>query len=162
MILKKQRGQGRKLKVLVNYIDDFIPFEETDGKYEHFHVPCCRSFINSPKIRRKIKIYFLRKWIETTEKFIEKSKTMHLDFCKVVAIICEPDIWDSEIIIFYDKNYYDTFFTRNDECQIWTKVNNKSSFIKRHGIKTHLSEVCINIKDIDEDYVYNSFIWSYE
>ena len=159
--VKKQRGQGRKLKSLLGYIDDFIPFEETNNRYEHFHVPCSRSFINSPKTRVKIKTAFLRKWIETTEKFIENSKTMHLDFCKVVAIICEQDIWDSEIIIFYDNKYYDTFFIRNDECQTWTKVDSKNSFIKRHGINTDLSEICINQKYTDEDYVYNSFMWVY-
>ncbi len=160
-MLKKQRGQGRKLKTLLNYIDEFIPFEETDGKYEHFHVPCCQSFINSPKTRAKIKTAFFRKWIETTEKFIEESKIKKLPFCKVVAIICEEDLWDSEIIIFYDKNYYDTFFTRNNDCQTWTQIKNKNSFIKQHGVSTRLTEVCISTKYIDDDYVYSSFMWCY-
>ena len=160
-MIKKQRGQGRKLKALLNYIDEFTPFLETDGRYEHFHVPCSRSFINSPKTRAKIKTAFLRKWIETTEKFIEESKTKKLPFCKVVGIIFEADLWDSEIIIFYDKNYYDTFFTRNDDCQTWTQIENKNSFIKQHGINTSLTEVCISTKYIDDDYVYNSFMWCY-
>jgi len=156
---KKERGKLRKLKQLLNYIDEFIPFEETDSKYEHFHVPCSDSFINNPKTSRKIKIAFLKKWIATTEKFIEQSRDINLPFCKIVAMISEQDFWGSEIIIFYDKSNYDEFFNRNE----WTQIDNQTSFAKRYGIDTHMTEVLVNNKYF-EDYngrSYNEFLWFY-
>ena len=161
MKFNKQRGQGRKLKSLLNYIDGFVPFEETKDKYDHFHVPCSSDFISNPKTRSKIRTAFLKKWIETTEKWIEESKTQAFPFCKVVTVIDEGNLWESQIIIFYDKSYYDNFFERNDEGQIWTQLDNKKSFIKRHGLQTHLTEVCICQKYTDEDYFFESFMWVY-
>ena len=159
--MAKQRGKKRKLQSLLNFIDGFVPFLETDEKYEHFHVPCSRSFIDSPKMRLKHKAVFLKKWLETTEKFIEESKLKNLPFCKIVAVTIEDDYWGSQIIIFYDKDYYDNFFIRNDEYQTWTEVNNRQSFIKQHGVTTPLTEKCIKETLIDDDYDESSFMWVY-
>ena len=160
-MLSKQRGKKRKLQSLLNNIDGFVPFLETDEKYEHFHVPCSRSFIDGAKTRTKLKAQFLKKWLETTEKFIEISKTKSLPFCKIVAVTIEDDYWGSQIIIFYSKEYYDNFFKRNDEYQTWTEVDNRRSFIKQHGVTTSLTERCIMETLIDDDYEENSFMWIY-
>ena len=48
---KRQRGQTQKLNRLINRIDEFMPFSELSQVYEHFHVPCSNTFINSPKTK---------------------------------------------------------------------------------------------------------------
>lgn len=49
----------------------------------------------------------------------QQRKYKTLPFCKVAALITYPDIRASRIIIFYDENYYKTFWDRRNPYQIW-------------------------------------------
>ena len=59
MKYKKERGQSRKLKTLIDNIHLIVPFENTDIRYEHFHVSS-GSFISSPKTSGKVKTAFCK------------------------------------------------------------------------------------------------------
>ena len=59
MKYKKERGQNRKLKILIDNMHLFVPFENTDVRYEHFHVPS-GNFISSPKTSGKVKTAFCK------------------------------------------------------------------------------------------------------
>ena len=160
MKYKKQRGQKRRFKALVKNIDRFKPFMDITGSYEHFHVPC-GPFISSPKTSAKIKTAFCKAWLDKTEEII-KQKPASLPFCKVITMINESNLWNSQIIIFYDKDYYEGFWVRNTEEQKWTLINdNSKSFIKKHNIQTELSE--IGYKEIisDDDFFEISNLWFY-
>lgn len=52
----------------------------------------------------------------------------------------DPYFGDSQIIIFYDEGYYNTFFDRKGSYQTWTKLDDNKSFVKRRGISTGLNE----------------------
>jgi len=136
-----QRGQRRKLSALLKHIDSFNAFQNIDESFEHFHVPCANFFIESHKTNSKIKTAFCKKWIETTEKFI-KQKPTDLPFCKVVCVLCVPYFWDSQIIIFYDENYYSSFWDRKTPEQTWAQIEDaRISFTRERGIVTSLKEI---------------------
>ncbi|MEO1769200.1 DUF3916 domain-containing protein [Candidatus Enterococcus ferrettii] len=156
---KKQRGQRRKLEMLLKHIDDFTPFLETDCKYQHFHVPSS-SFIDSQKTREKVKTEFCRAWIGTTERFI-LQKPDDLPFCKVVAVISVPYYWNSQIIIFYDENYYNGFWDRTGPEQFWIKLDREYSFCKDRNIKTFMRESYFQEKIIDDE-TFTDDLWFYE
>jgi putative nucleotidyltransferase with HDIG domain len=103
MKYKKQRGQKRKLTALIRNIYQIKPFQDTNCQYEHFHVPCSQ-FISSPKTYGRIKTQFCKAWLDKTAEIMEQKPDC-LSFCKVVAVIDEFDLWESQIIIFYDKKY---------------------------------------------------------
>ena len=63
---KKQRGQRRRLKTMFGYIDQFVPFSDTEQKYEHFHVQSS-PFIEINRTSGSVKTTFCRKWLETAE-----------------------------------------------------------------------------------------------
>lgn len=156
----KQRGQRRKLKNLLSNIDKFEAFTDVDIEYEHFHVPST-PWIECPKTSRKVKTAFCKKWIEKTNEFI-CQKPDNLTFCKVVAVISYPKLWDSQIIIFYDEKYYKDFWNRKGPYQTWIRIEDKTrSFIKTRGIKTWLPET--GYKEIinEEDKIYKSYLWYY-
>lgn len=155
---KKQRGQGRKLKMLLRRINEFTPFLETDDNYDHFHVPS-DPFIDSLKTRGRIKTEFCRAWISTTERFI-LQKPNDLPFCKVMAVISVPYYWNSQIIIFYDENYYNNFWDRTGPEQFWTKIDQEYSFCKERNIKTAVREMCYQEKMIDDELFVND-LWFY-
>lgn len=150
-INKKQRGQRRKLELLFKYIDTFKAFESTNDAYEHFHVPG-DNFIEYIKTTSKVKTAFCKKWIDTTLRFISEKPT-ELEFCKVVALISVPNYWSSQIIIFYDEDYYSEFWNRDDDYQRWESIDGKYSFTKERGIHTLLLEKGYKEIICEEDFV---------
>jgi hypothetical protein len=67
----------------------------------------------------------------------------------------------SQIIIFYDQKYYDTFWNRHNEYQDWTRITNGSSLAKERNIHTDLKETGFKETLTDEDYTYVSYLWFY-
>ena len=157
---KTQRGQKRKLNALLANINQIQPFQNTDCQYEHFHVPCSQ-FISSPKTYGKIKTQFCRAWLDKTAEVIER-KPDYLSFCKVVALIDEFDLWESQIIIFYDKNYYNSFWSRTSGEQTWEPIENQGrSFIQERHIESTLKEKCY-LETIDDfEYFHKTILWFY-
>ena len=145
---KKQRGQRRRLERMFSYIDEFpeTAFSrrfDKDNKSEKLLVPS-GEFIESHKTYPEVKTAFCRKWAETAEKIYD-SKPDDIPFCKVTAMILPDGLWYSQIIIFYDKEYYDNFFDRNetyeDGCSLlWFPDNTGHSFCRERNIKTSLTE----------------------
>lgn len=167
MIRSKSRGQQKKFKRLLSWLDKIEPFKNTndllfkdvEDKFEHFHVPC-GPWLSKPKTSGKIKTAFCKKWLEKTEEIIG-NKPKDLPFCKVVAAITYPDVRESQIIIFYDEEYYNSFWDRKGPYQIWTRVDDKRSFAKERGIMTELPEIGYLEELNDEDYCAKSHIWFY-
>lgn len=167
MIRSKSRGHLRKFKRLLRWMDKIdpfknandLPFKDTEDSYEHFHVPC-GPWLSKPKTSGKIKTAFCKKWLEKTEEIIG-NKPKDLPFCKVVAAITYPDVRESQIIIFYDEEYYNSFWDRKGPYQIWTRVDDKRSFAKERGIMTKLPEIGYIEELNDEDYYTKSNIWFY-
>lgn len=137
--IKKQRGQWRKLDNLLKNIEQIAPFQNTLSPYEHFHVPS-DEFIQHPQTGANVKTVFCRRWIEKTEQII-RTKPSQLPFCKIVALLSVPQFWSSQIIIFYSRSYYDSFWIRNGPEQFWKPIDNeKVSFMKNRNIITFLNE----------------------
>ena len=164
MKYEKVRGQKRKLKILLRDIDKIQPRFDYDGECEHYHIPC-GFWISSPKNSSRIQTEFIKKWIDKTKEIID-SKPENDKFCKVVASIVYPDFWSSQITIFYDEEYYNTFFDRKGPYQTWTKIEG-ISFVKNRHINMSLKEQgyneVIDNKTVceDEDEIYRNQIWFY-
>ncbi len=157
---KKQRGQERRLKTLLDKINQIQPFQNTECKYEHFHVPCS-NFISSPKTSGKIKTAFCKAWLNKTAEIMQQ-KPDGISFCKVVAVIDEFDFWESQIIIFYDKDYYDSFWQRNSTEQSWNAIDKCGlSFVQRRNIEPKLKEKVYYEVIIDLDYTKKTILWFY-
>ncbi|MFR6100140.1 DUF3916 domain-containing protein [Longibaculum muris] len=155
---KKQRGQKRKLEKMFSYIDCFEPCWNQDVLYEHFHVPS-DPFIERAKTSNQAKRSFYQKWLSTTKKFIEE-KPQDLKFCKIVALLSIPNLWSSEIIIFFDKSYYESFFERHDDYQKWILIEN-DSFAKRQSLNIDLCEMGIRQFINDEGDIFTNELWFY-
>lgn len=158
---KKQRGQKRRLNRMLRHIDEFVPFRDMDIEFEHFHVPCT-PFIEATKTAGSVKTAFCRKWLEKTEDFIAQ-KPLNIPFCKVVAVISEPNFWSSQIIIFYSEEYYNTFWKRDGPYQKWEFIDDKTkSFVTPRNIKTDLVEKGYYEVYIDDEDVYKPHtLWFY-
>lgn len=90
MSCKKQRGQKRRLRALLENINRFVPFTDTGLPYEQFSVPCGR-FISSPKTSGKVKTAFCRAWLQKTEQILAQ-KPANMPFCRVTALLDETGL----------------------------------------------------------------------
>ena len=163
MFYGKSRGQGRKYKRLLKYIAEIEPYidkeEIEEWGFEHFHVPC-PVWLDMPRTSSKIKTAFCKAWIRKTEEIL-KAKPKNFEFCKVVCAICIPYVRDSQIIIFYNQKYYETFWNRHGDYQNWSKIPDGRSLMKERNIVTDLKEYGFKEILTDEDYTSVSQIWFY-
>ncbi|MBO5559627.1 MULTISPECIES: DUF3916 domain-containing protein [Ruminococcus] len=163
MYYGKSRGQRRKFKRLLENIAEIEPYQDIDEinewGFEHFHVPGS-VWLDMPKTSSKIKTLFCKAWIRKTEEIL-KAKPDGLKFCKVVCFLCIPDLFCSQIIIFYGRKYYDSFWDRHNEYQDWSRITNGSSLAKERNIHTDLKEAGFKETIHDEDETYNSYLWFY-
>lgn len=154
--MKKQRGVYRKLNLLLKKIDLFEPVKK-DNIYEEFVVPGNNFLDVSPiSIKRK----FIIKWLEITEKFINNKDNKR--FCRIVGMIETKEISNSRIILFYDEEYYNNFWKREDSYQIWKRLDSKKSLKQRLNIQTNLKEIGFKETLNDDDFKYETELWFYE
>ncbi len=156
----KIRGQQRKLNKLLEYTEKIKAYEHTDISCESFSVPSS-PFIQSQKTAGRIKTQFAEAWLlKAQEVLLQKPK--NLPFCKVVAILDEPDFWNSKIIVFYDETYYNTFWKRDGAGQKWCIIReNGKSFLKQRNVTVNLPEISISELIDDGGTVKKSTLWVY-
>ena len=157
---KKVRGQRHKLRKLLRDIDGLTPFEsESNRLYAHFHVPS-GTWLNSPSTAGTVKTAFCKAWLEQCQRFIQ-AKPTNLSFCRVVAVLCEPLLGESQIVIFYSQEYFETFWKRNYSDQSWLPLNKGSSFTAKRGITTALTEMGYEETLLVDGKTIKSTLWFY-
>ena len=124
--------------------------------YVDYGVPSSNFLDVSPNnIKRK----FIIKWLEITEKFIKNKDDK--TFCKIVAMIVTKEISNSRIILFYNEEYYNNFWKREDSYQTWEKLDSKKSLKQRLNIQTNLKEIGFKETLNDDDFKYETELWFY-
>ena len=71
------------------------------------------------------------------------------------------EISNSRIIFFYDEEYYNNFWKRNDSYQTWEKIDSKNSLKQKLNIQTNLKEIGFKETINDEDFKYETELWVY-
>lgn len=158
-IRTKQRGQRRKLDQLLNHINQVTTEYSPVDDYEHFHVPCRNDFLDSPNTSGYVKRKFCQIWLDKTLSFIN-NKPSDIEFCKIVCMVSPKFFWNSQIIIFYDDQYYETFWNRHNEYQSWIKISGKS-YKDAFVLETNMKEVGFIEEINEEDCSYIGELWFY-
>ena len=82
-------------------------------------------------------------------------------FLKVLLIISLPDIFYSELTVFFDEEYYNDFFKRNNEQQKWTRLPKNRSLLCEWDIQSNLPELGFLEEIIDEGFSSKGELWFY-
>ena len=163
MFYGKSRGQSKKYKRLLKNIDKIKAYEDKaeieEWGFEHFHVPC-RVWLDMPRTSSKIKTEFCKAWIRKTEEIL-KAKPEEFEFCKVVCCLCIPHLRNSQIIVFYTRKYYESFWERHCGYQEWEDLPEGQSLMKERNIVTDLKETGFKETLTDEDYTAIQRLWFY-
>jgi hypothetical protein len=79
-----------------------------------------------------------------------------------VAIIDLPSLWNSQIVVFFDEEYFNNFFIRDSTEQNWRTIPDIRDFLQEWNldIPLDLSIRGYYEKIHDEDYNYEGEIWA--
>ena len=159
----KQRGLKRKCAGFIRRITEetetFPQPHDGDG-YWHLHLPVGRDFIHSASTRTGIRRLCVQTLINRAQHLVSIAPP-GTPPVRVVVAVSWPDFWPSQIIIFFNPEYFDNFFSRNTEAQCWTRLPQNRSLIHEWNISIpdEFSE-CGYLEEInDEDDNYKGEMW---
>jgi len=87
----------------------------------------------------------------------ETNESIILQSC----CLCEPLLGESQIVIFYSQEYFETFWKRNYSDQSWLPLNKGSSFTAKRGITTALTEMGYEETLLVDGKTIKSTLWFY-
>lgn len=159
----KPRGLKRRCKKMVEYIMDSVKEFPCEGEescgYWHTHVPTS-PFMDSKHTPKSVRKLCAQTLIDASAKLVDISPNSDVK-THVVTTISLPELWGSQIIVFFGDNYFNTFFDRNSECQRWIPLPSYRNICKEWGLRIPNGfEVKGYREEIhDEDYERIGEIW---
>lgn len=155
---KKIRGMKRKTNTMIKRIEEHtksFPSTFYNDEYWNMLLSVSQAFIASRKTPRKVKRLCIQTLLNQANHLIN-MKPSDTHTYRVVVLISINNLWDSQIIIFKNEDYFHNFFNRDSEFQKWILLSNEIDFWETwemsvcHSFKTlHFQEI---IYDADECY----------
>lgn len=160
---KKVRGARRKCLLMIEKINSLTnnyPDTKIYDEYWHMHLPVAQAFINSNKTPTYVRKECMQSLLNRAKHLSEIKSNLDVKN-RVTVCISLPNIWDSQIIVFIDENYYNDFFYRNNDFQKWTPLSENRSLSKVRNLmvpegfqeKGYIEEI------FDEDFNVVSELW---
>ncbi|MED3125587.1 DUF3916 domain-containing protein [Bacillus wiedmannii] len=160
---KKIRGMKRKTNTMIKRIEEHtktFPSAFYNDEYWYMPLPVSQAFINSCKTPRKVKRLCIQTLLNQVQHLI-KIKPSDTHTYRVVVFISIESLWNSQIIVFKNEDYFHNFFNRNSEFQKWIPLSNKSNFWKSLGISICSTVQMLHFQEViyDEDAIDEKEIW---
>lgn len=158
----------RRLNILKKWPDSFkifFPENASNEDYWNCKLPILSGIVNNEHVTYEVKRECIQYLINAVENVIN-LKTTHFinDPCKIIGLISIPDLFSSEITIFFNQEYYEHFFKRSGKYQTWQPIDGSRSLLKEYNIKLPtnivLQEMGFIETIIDEDYSYQGEVWA--
>ncbi|PCJ47884.1 MAG: hypothetical protein COA74_10650 [Gammaproteobacteria bacterium] len=145
----KVRGIPRRLRALEKWAEDFeqtVPIYEHQ-KYWNYKIPVLDRLVNQPTTNFEIQSKALSCLIIAAAHLAKSPLKEKLPYYKVAVLLVLPDMFSSEVTVFFDKNYYDKFYYTDNLLS----DNQKPSSQFEIDIPSEFSEVGTIVKWKDED-----------
>lgn len=160
---KKVRGSRRKCNCVMDKLKALtlnFPVDFQDKPYWHLHLPVAKDFVISKHTPNYVYKQITQALVDSA-KHLSDIKPNDIEFCKVVLVLDFDNIFDSQIIVFFNEDYYNSFFTRDTIYQKWTMLEEECQRIKQWNIKLPDGfDVRGYLEEInDVDYKYIGKIW---
>lgn len=160
MFRSKPRGLRRKFRQMVRRIEaetELFPPRDVES-YWHLHLPVARTFIDSqrtPFTTRRLCVQTLIDRAHHLSRVAPESEDI-----RVVVAVTLPELWASQIIVFFGPNYFDRFFERSGDEQQWVLIENRS-LINEWQLKLppEFQEQGYDETICEEELLFKSRIW---
>jgi len=165
---EKLRGVNRRLRALEKWSNNFenhFPIEHSDEKYWNYKIPVLDRMVNSPTTSEYIQSHCINAIFHAANQ-IHNAKPKSMDNAIVTALITYPDMFDSEVCVFFDSKYFNGFFKRNDENNKMEPITNRSLLnllnIKRPPSCEEVGYNCVITEHYDgKNHFYEQEWWMY-
>lgn len=162
--LKKIRGKKRKViqlcRRIANRTKEFPLSSLCSRGYFDYKLPAYQGFIDCTYQATDIRKQVCQALVDATTQLIH-TKPHHLQHTKVVLLLTLPDLFYASINVFFDQDYYKSFFQRDTQYQTWSLINFEGSQASQYDliIPTNTHSKVIQETIIDEDCSYTSEIF---
>ncbi len=151
---KKLRGINRYLKQFSNYLQNLekrSPIKYDNYDYWNEKIWIYEKLLNN----KKYQIEVFNKYIQSTRIFSDKNKKDNAIF---TIIISTPNLFSSEICVFYSEKYFNDFITPSSDYQKLIPI--EKGLIDNLELTITGKYQVLNFKEqiIDEDYIYNGIL----
>lgn len=160
----KVRGARRKCRAMIEAIEagttTFPAEQEPECGYWHVHLPVDQAFIDSQKTPHWVRRQCVQCLIDGAER-LRYLKPKSRESIRVVTCISSPELWDSQIIVFFDHEYFSSFFDRDSDFHSWTPLS-ASRLLSREwslNVPDIFSERGYHERIRDEDYSHDGEVW---
>lgn len=143
----------------MNELGDVFPSEDRPGcGYWHAHLPVAQGFIDSPRTPYGVRKSCIHALVRTADRLRDR-RPAGLE-SRVVAAISLPNLWGSQIIVFFGTQYWSTFFDRSSPDQEWTPLPRSRSIAREYALSLPNQMVERGYREIirDDDYESQSDI----
>ncbi|MDF2841104.1 MAG: hypothetical protein K0Q99_1876 [Clostridia bacterium] len=160
---KKVRGANRKANSIIKKLElDTMHFPNNleNKSYFHFHIPSSQDFINGAKTPNYVREQVTQAMVDCTNHLYH-MKPKDIPFCKIVVVFDFADLFDSQIVIFLDEEYYKSFFIRDTDSQRWNLLDKECQALKQWNIKIpeHFSLRGYSEQISEDTYNYSGELW---
>lgn len=116
---KKLRGIPRRLRSLSRWSHSFagcyFPRSEYGERYLNWKIPVISSLVNPPSATKKIQSQCMNYMLQAAGLLAASRPQDCQNYYRVACLFILPYLHQSEVTIFYDRDYYLTFFGRKHE-----------------------------------------------
>ena len=162
---KKVRGLKRKCCTFIKYITEYTdslpnPDDYSYLGYWHLHLPFNEAFIDSKNTPNSVRKLCMQTVINQVQHLID-IKTESEKAYRVYTLISLPRLFDSQIVVLFDKKDFEGFFDRDTEEQRWIPLPSDRSIKSEWGLEIPERLAVKGYKEIinDDDYVYEGELW---
>lgn len=143
----KARNPNRHIRALEKWASGFKNYypERTSERYINFKIWTLDRLVEGPKAKHEWKQAALQQLIVAAKNLIAAKPENEKGNSWVAILLCYPNLWSSEVTVFFDKEYYESFQPREDLLS--------GNISKRYGIElpSELMELGYNVSWENED-----------
>lgn len=124
----------RELRALRRWSENLsFPAAPFEGHgYYHWKLPMPRALVSSPMARRPVQATCAQVLIDAAAR-LANEKPRGLEHARVFAIIGFPDLFHSEVCVFFDLDDLAAFCARDSDDDRWT-LKPSDSLVRRLGL----------------------------
>lgn len=155
----KQRGLRRKIDAMARRIFQLSVVRPDIAKrldYLDIHIPVVRALVGSKSTPARVRRLFMQMVIDRTSHFISLAQGRGPSE-RVVAAITLPDLWNAQIIVFFNEKYFESFINNSER----TKLDAKRSLWREWNLRlpSAFSEKGF-LEEINEpDFRFRGEVW---
>ncbi|AMS17688.1 hypothetical protein A3218_26600 [Pseudomonas chlororaphis] len=114
---KKLRGIPRRLRALeywaAGFSGEFYPHIDERQRYTHWKIPVLNTLVEGPQARIELQAFCVQQLLEAANH-LSRAADRSQGYYRVACLLVWPWLHQSEITVFYDREYYLSFLGQHN------------------------------------------------